>query len=187
MRIRKKINLAIGMLLMAGISSCDHSRKTTGWEYFGDMAHSDAYESYTANPNFRDGKTMQPSVEGTIPRDFMPYIYEKTDEDRLKAGQNLKNPLELNESNMNRGKKVFTVYCASCHGDSGDGKGLLYTSGKYPFPPASLLSDKIRNNPEGEIYHVISVGNGVMAAHGSMISPDDRWKAVLYIKNHLHK
>jgi hypothetical protein len=69
----------------------------------------------------------------------------------------------------------------------GDGKGRLYTSGKYPFPPANLLSDKIRNHPEGEIYHVISVGFGVMAEHGSMISHDDRWKAVMYIKNHLHQ
>ncbi|HBL74538.1 MAG TPA: cytochrome C [Prolixibacteraceae bacterium] len=178
---------ALWLLVFFVLSACDHNRKTTGWEYFDDMAHSPAYESYTPNPNFADGKTMQATVEGTIPRGFMPYPYEKTDEDRVKAGENMKNPFEVNEKNMERGKKVFTIYCSSCHGDMGDGKGRLYTSGKYPFPPANLLSDKIRNNPEGEIYHVISVGFGVMAEHGSMISPDDRWKAVMYIKNKLHQ
>ncbi|MBL7970286.1 MAG: cytochrome c, partial [Prolixibacteraceae bacterium] len=108
-------------------------------------------------------------------------------EDRVKAGKELVNPLAANEQNLARGKQVFTVYCSTCHGDTGDGKGFLFTSKKYPFPPASLLSDKIRNNPEGEIYHVITVGFGVMPQHGSQVRPDDRWKVAMYIKNVLHK
>ena len=187
MNIEKHRKSALWLLLLIVFSSCDHNRRTTGWEYFDDMAHSSAYESYTANPNFADGKTMQATVEGTIPRGFMPYPYVKTDEDRIKAGENLKNPFEVNDANLERGKKVFTIYCSACHGDKGDGKGHLYTSGKYPYPPANLLSDKIRNNPEGEIYHVISVGFGVMAEHGSMIKPDDRWKVAMYIKNILQQ
>lgn len=79
------------------------------------------------------------------------------------------------------------MYCLNCHGISGDGQGNLYTSKKYPYPPANLLSDKIVGNPEGEIYHVISVGWGIMGEHGTMIQPDDRWKIVLYIENQLHK
>lgn len=187
MKLKKYIELTLCLILILGLSSCDHNRRTTGWEYFDDMAHSSAYESYTANPNFADGKTMQATIEGTIPRGFMPYPYAKTDEDRVTAGENLKNPFEHNEKNLERGKKVYTIYCSSCHGDLGNGQGFLYTSKKYPFPPANLLSDKIRNNPEGEIYHVISVGFGVMAEHGSMIKPDDRWKVAMYIKNNLHQ
>jgi len=37
--------------------------------------------------------------------------------------------------------------------------------------------------PDGEIYHVITSGYGVMGAHGSQIIPDDRWKIVLYVKD----
>lgn len=184
MKYKKYIWLLIAIVAFV---SCDHNRKTTGYEYFDDMAHSEAYESYTPNTNFKDGKTMQPTTEGTIPRGFMPYSYTKTDEDRLLAGQNLQNPLAVNEINLKRGQKVYAVYCASCHGDKGDGQGFLYTSKKYPYPPASLLSDKNRQNPEGEIYHVITVGYGVMAGHGSMIRPEDRWKAVMYIKEKLHQ
>lgn len=175
------------MSLIVVFGSCDRDRNSTGWEYFDDMAHSSAYETYSPNPNFADGKTMRNPVEGTIPLGYQPYLYQKTDEDRVKAGTELVNPLVANEQNLARGKQVYTVYCSSCHGDTGDGKGFLFTSKKYPFPPASLLSDKIRNNPEGEIYHVISVGFGVMPQHGSQVRPDDRWKVAMYIKNVLHK
>ncbi len=175
------------MSLVVLFGSCDRDRNSTGWEYFDDMAHSSAYETYSPNPNFADGKTMRNPVEGTIPLGYQPYLYQKTDEDRVKAGTELVNPLVANEQNLARGKQVYTVYCSSCHGDTGDGKGFLFTSKKYPFPPASLLSDKIRNNPEGEIYHVISVGFGVMPQHGSQVRPDDRWKVAMYIKNVLHK
>lgn len=169
------------------ITSCDYHRNTTGWEYFDDMAHSPAYESYTPNPNFKDGKTMQAPVEGTIPRGAFPYAYQKTDEDRALAAKTLINPLELNEINLDRGKKVYGIYCMQCHGDAGDGQGSLYTTKKYPYPPASLLSEKMLQNTEGEIYHVISVGHGVMAEHGSMLRPEDRWKISMYIKNKLQK
>ncbi|MGQ8337633.1 c-type cytochrome [Sunxiuqinia sp. A32] len=181
--IRYIVIIGISVMCMA----CDHNRNTPGWQYFDDMVTSPAYESYTKNPNFSDGKTLQPTVEGTIPRGFMPYPYEKNDSDRLLAGQTLENPLLATPDNISRGEKVFGIYCASCHGLTGDGQGKLYTSKKYPYPPASLLSDKIKNATDGEIYHVISVGWGVMAEHGSMIRPEDRWKAVLYIKNELHK
>lgn len=187
MNIKNTIKSLAVLALIAVFGSCDRDRKTTGWEYFDDMAHSAAYETYTANPNFADGKTMRNPVEGTIPRDFEPYLYEKNDTDRVLAGKELKNPFEVNAKNLERGKQVFTVYCINCHGEKGDGKGYLFTSGKYPFPPKSLLSDKIRNAPIGEIFHVETVGFGVMPAHGSQIRPEDRWKAAMYVKNVLHK
>lgn len=177
----------VGVMMVMGLLSCDRDRNTTGWEYFDDMAHSPAYESYTPNPNFSDGKTLRNPVEGTIPIGYEPYLYQKTDEDRVKAGQDLVNPLEANEANISRGKEVYGIFCVSCHGEKGDGQGYLFTSKKYNYQPANLLSDKVRNNPDGEIYHVITVGFGVMAPHGYMIRPEDRWKATMYIRNILHK
>ena len=185
MKIIYKSISAITLILL--FASCDRDRNSTGWEYFGDMAHSPAYESYTPNPNFADGKTMQNPVEGTIPIGYQPYLYQKTEEDRVKAGLALVNPYESTEENLARGKQVFTAFCANCHGDKGDGQGYLYTSKKYPYPPGNLLSSKVRTHPEGEIFHVITVGYGVMGAHGYMIRPEDRWKAAMYIKDVLHK
>lgn len=176
---------AVAVILFLG--SCDRDRNTTGWEYFDDMAHSTAYETYTPNPNFADGKTMRNPVEGTIPVGYQPYLYEKNDEDRIKAGVELVNPVESNATNLERGKQVYDIYCMTCHGDKGDGQGFLFTSKKYPYPPGNLLSDKVRKGPEGEIYHVISVGFGVMPQHGSQVRPEDRWKVSMYIKEVLHK
>lgn len=177
---------ALTLILMT-VSSCDYKRNTTGWQYFGDMAKSPAYETYTPNPNFPDNKTMQPPVEGTIPREMVPYAFEKTEEDRQLAAKTLENPFEWNAETNERGKKMYEVYCMICHGPQGDGKGSLFTSGKYTYPPASLISEKMLAAPEGDIYHVITAGFGIMPEHGSMIRPDDRWKIALYIKNELQK
>nr|WP_321354426.1 cytochrome c [uncultured Draconibacterium sp.] len=173
------------LLLTFAFSSCDYNRRTTGWQYFDDMVTSPAYESYTPNPNFADGKTMQPPVAGTIPRSTVPYAYEKTDEDRALAAATLVNNLEPNKENLQRGEKMYGIYCMQCHGEKGDGQGSLYVSKKYTYPPASLLSEKMLANPEADIYHVITVGFGIMGEHGSMIKPDDRWKIAMYIKNEL--
>lgn len=188
MNFIKKRGLPFAFLLFTfAFSSCDYTRKTPGWQYFDDMVNSPAYESYTTNPNFADGKTMQPPVAGTIPRGMMPYPYQKTDEDRALAAKSLANELEATPENLARGQKQYGIYCAQCHGDKGDGQGRLYTNKKYTYPPANLLSEKMMAAPEGDIYHVITVGFGIMAPHGSMIKPEDRWKIAMYIKNELQK
>lgn len=176
------VKYSVVFLVFLALISCDYDRRTTGWDYAGDMINSQAYETYTPNPVFADGKTMQPPVKGTIPRGFMPYIYQKTDEDRALAAQTLENPLEIAPENLEQGKVAYQVYCAICHGDKGDGQGKLFVSKKYNYPPASLISEKMRANPEADIYHVITVGWGIMGEHGSMISPDDRWKIAMYVK-----
>lgn len=169
------------------LSSCDYNRRTTGWDYAGDLINSPAYESYTANPVFKNGRTMQPPVEGTIPRGFMPYAYQKTDEDRAIAAKTLVNEIESTPANLERGKVEFGIYCMQCHGEKGDGQGLLYVNKKFNYPPGNLLSEKMRANPEADIYHVITVGWGIMGEHGSMIAPADRWKIAMYIKQELQK
>ncbi len=152
-----------------------------------DMYYSNAYETYAPNPNFGDQMTMRTPVEGTVPRDMVPFPYEKTDEDRLAAGEELVNPLGSSGANLARGKAEYGIYCLSCHGPAGDGKGHLFTSGRYPYPPASLVNDKVKGLRDGEIYHSITVGYGIMGAHGSMIRPEDRWKIILYLRENLQK
>ncbi len=187
MNLKNTIKSLAAIAIISVFGSCDRDRNTTGWQYFDDMAQSAAYETYTPNPNFADGKTMRNPVEGTIPVGYLPYLYEKNDTDRVLAGKELVNPFDAGKENLERGKYVYNVYCISCHGEKGDGKGFLFTSKKYPFPPANLLSAKIRNAPAGEIYHVVTVGFGVMPQHGSQVRPEDRWKVAMYVKDVLHK
>lgn len=180
--IKQGFVYALLLLTLSIISSCDYNRRSTGWQYFDDMVTSPAYESYTTNPNFPDGITMQPPIPGTIPRGMIPYAYQKTDEDRALAAATLVNELSPGKENLQRGKKMYGIYCMQCHGEKGDGQGDLYVNKKYTYPPASLLSEKMLNNPEADIYHVITVGHGIMGEHGSMIKPEDRWRISMYIK-----
>ena len=178
--------LLFSLILLAGIS-CDRTRTSTGWDYMPDMYYSNAYESYTPNPNFSDNMTMRTPVEGSISRGMVPFEWEKSDEDRIAAGEALVNPMESSPENLAMGQASYEIFCNSCHGSAGDGQGYLFTSQRYPYPPASLINEKVRALKDGEIYHSITVGYGIMGAHGGMIVPEDRWRIILHIRNTLQK
>lgn len=173
--------------ILLGFSSCDRDRNHPGWDYFPDMFYSTAYESYTPNPNFMDGKTMREPVKGTVPREMTPFAFTMEEGERSRAGRELVNPVTPDDETILRGKKVYTVFCAGCHGDDGNGTGKLYTSGLYPLMPRSLVNDVAIKLKDGEIYHSITLGYGSMGAHGSQILPDDRWKLIHYIRQVLQK
>lgn len=172
----------LALLLIGVMTSCDKDNNHPGYSYFPDMQDSRAYEAYSSNPNFADGKTLRLPVEGTIPREMIPYTFEKTPENRIWAGQNIVNMTEMSMEDVERGKELFGIFCINCHGEKGDGQGFLYTSGKYPYAPKSLVTDILKTTPRGEFFHVITIGFGVMGAHGAQIKPDDRWKVIEYIK-----
>jgi len=179
--------ILLSSIALLALFSCDRTRSSTGWDYMPDMYYSNAYESYTPNPNFGNHLTMRTPVEGTVPREMLPFAWEKTDEDRLAAGEALINPLENSAENLRDGREAYEIFCISCHGAAGDGLGYLFTSQRYPYPPASLISDKAKALKDGEIYHSITVGYGIMGAHGGMIRPGDRWKIILHIRENLQK
>ena len=177
----------VGLLLVGAVTACDRDRKHPGWDYFPDMAYSNAYETYSPNGIFADGKTNQAPVEGTVSRDALPFAYGPSIDERTRAGKELSNPLEATKENLDRGQEVYEAFCMSCHGIQGDGKGHLVTSGVYKFPVRTLVSEEMTNRPDGEIFHSITLGFGVMGAHGFMIRREDRWKTILYIRKELQK
>ncbi len=175
--------------LLAGIISgaCDRDRNHPGWDYFPDMFYSTAYETYAANPNFADGKTLREPVKGTVSREMTAFPYTLADGERARAGKELSNPFNPTPENVARGKKVYDVFCLQCHGSDGNGTGHLYTSGVYPLKPRSLSGDVAKNLKDGEIYYSITLGFGSMGPHGSQIKPDDRWKIINFIREDLQK
>jgi mono/diheme cytochrome c family protein len=165
------------------VFGCDRDRNNPGWDYFPDMFYSTAYETFSGNPNFRDGMTMRVPVPGTVPRDFTPFNYTSDPESRLRAGVELVNPFAASSENLERGKNIYSVFCSGCHGTEGGGNGKLYTSGLYPLQPRVLTDDKAMKLKDGELFHTITLGFGSMGAHGAQIRPEDRWKVVLYIRS----
>lgn len=182
----KKYKLSYVVLIFVILfSSCDKRSTERGYSFLPDMEHSQAYDTYSENPNFEDSMTLRKPSEGTIPRGMIPYPLKKTDEDMALAGKTFFNPLEVTDENLAQGKLQYERFCAQCHGEKGDGQGFLYTSKKYAFPPANLLQEKTVNRPDGEIYHIINVGIKIMGAHASQISQEDRWRIVMYIREDL--
>ncbi len=173
----------IFLLLVAIILfGCDRNRNNPGWDYFPDMFYSTAYETFTKNPNFKDGLTMRVPVSGTVPRNYIPFNYTIDPESRVRAGNELVNPVHSTEEAIIRGKVVYSAFCAGCHGITGEGNGLLYEKGLYQLKPRPLINDIAVKLKDGEIFHSITLGFGSMGAHGAQIGYEDSWKLVLYIR-----
>jgi len=180
----KKITYII-LALVITFASCDKRSTERGSSFLPDMQESQAYDTYSKNPNFADSMTMRLPVEGTVPRNVAPYHLVKTDEDLKLAGEKFFNPYKVSEEILVEGKLQYERFCSQCHGEKSDGQGYLYISKKYAFPPADLTLDKTVNRPDGEIYHIINVGINIMGAHASQISQEDRWKIITYVRNDL--
>jgi mono/diheme cytochrome c family protein len=125
---------------------------------------------------FKDGIGMRPPVPGTVARGFIPYPYNGKPEE---AEKYLVNPLLPTKEIVDRGKSKYLTFCSPCHGNFGRGDSRL--QGQFPNPP-TLNSDKVRNWPDGSIYHVITEGQNIMPSYASQISREDRWAIIQYIR-----
>jgi mono/diheme cytochrome c family protein len=145
------------------------------------MAQSPAYDSFAPNPNFADGVTSRTPPAGTIARGQSLYRYLPTLQDAVRAGEELHNPfLPTDTIHRDRGTAVFTNYCQVCHGPLGQGNGPV-TQGSFP-PPASLQADRAVNMKDGQLFHVLTFGQGNMPSFSNQLSSDDRWSAILHVR-----
>ena len=150
-------------------------------EFLPQMAHQPRYSTFSPNPNFPDGGTLQRPEPGTISREFMPLHYAATPADALRAGEELASPLEPgNVRAHERGRFVFANFCAICHGAGGTGMGPVAQRG-YP-PPPSLLAEHAQKMKDGQLFHILTYGQNNMPSYASQLSRDDRWNVVLYVR-----
>lgn len=99
---------------------------------------------------------------------------------RLDAGKVLKNPIPRSAESVERGRRIFETHCAVCHGDGGEGNGLVGT--KFIPQPMNLTLDYIQLQPDGQIYYTISHGSIAMPFYRQAIPLQGRWDLVNYIK-----
>ncbi len=170
------LGVVIALIWVAGR---DFSRPNV--EFMPDMAHSLAYETFAANPNFRDAKTLQQPPAHSIVRGYMPLHYEATPEDAVRAGNELESPVPLDDPQvLARGAFVYSAFCQQCHGPSGLGDGPVAKRG-FP-PPPSLMADNARNMKNGQVFHILTYGQGNMPAHAGQLSRRDRWKVAAHVR-----
>lgn len=160
--------------------SCADSDKPN-YQFMPDMYEPIGYEAYGEYDIFQNGQEAKLPAEGSIPRGWMPYDYENTPEGMANAKANLNNPLPYTEDNLNEGKQLNTIYCAVCHGDNGDGKGILAEREKILGIPS--YDDAGRAITEGSVYHVVYYGLNSMGSYAAQTSEEERWKITHYVMN----
>ena len=139
------------------------------------------YETYGDYEIFPGGQAAMLPVEGSIPRGWQPYGYPNTTDGLNLAKEELKNPLEVTEQNLAAGEKLYTFYCAVCHGDKGDGQGILVQREKFLGIPS--YADAGRIITEGGIYHVQMFGLNSMGSHASQTNELERWQITQHVMN----
>jgi len=180
----RTLNIVLFVLLIA-VSGLTWSLKreptTSNYLVLPEMYYSVPYNPQSENPNFVDDATMQPPVEGTIARGFMPLHYKATPEDAKRAGEELHNPFSPDSvRELERGTELFRSYCQPCHGTAGLGDGIIP---KYGFPPPpSFASPPLVAMKDGQIFHTVTFGKGNMPSLRSQVPRADRWRIILRVR-----
>jgi mono/diheme cytochrome c family protein len=150
-----------------------------------DMYDQPRYEPYEASTFFENGASSRPLVAGTVPRTDPRKLPDVQDRNLLLTG--LKDglpsrsaPFPVDQAVLERGQGRYRIYCAPCHGETGDGKGIIVQRGFTP--PPSYHDDRLRDAPLGHFFQVISQGHGAMYSFAARVAPQDRWAIASYIR-----
>lgn len=141
--------------------------------------HAEYYNSNSLNPFRMNMRLPAPNTVSRNRNGFLPYRLKK---DSLAfAAATVTSPLDTaqNKAFIAEGKILYETYCDHCHGAKGEGDGKV--ADKYAGV-ANLKGDAIKGVSEGHIFHVITMGKGLMQPHGSQIKEEDRWKIARYVK-----
>ncbi len=194
----------LGVLVVSVlVSSCAAGPDNTGLEYAPQMYHSTPYEPltqitdesqgswldsneedghgefYNSNPYNQYKMNMRRPVANTIRRGTV--LQQDFDATELEmAAEMWVSPFDSTQADIVKdGKALYDRFCEHCHGEKGAGDGLV--AEKYAGV-ANLNGAAYLNITEGHIVHVITYGKGLMGAHGSQISVEDRWRIAKYVK-----
>ena len=204
MNMKLKQLKTFGIILTGALlASCAAGVDDPGLEYAPQMYHSTPYEPltqiteeeqgswldsndedghgefYNTNPYNNYQMNMREPVANTVRRG-QPLPVRMTIDDLAVAAETLVSPFEIeDESVVKEGKALYTRFCEHCHGEKGNGDGLV--AEKYAGV-ANLNGAAYLEITEGHIFHVITYGKGLMGAHGSQISQEDRWRISRYVK-----
>ena len=89
-------------------------------------------------------------------------------------------PPPVSAALLARGHERYDIYCAPCHGLSGDADGIIVQHG-FPAPP-SYHGEALLKAPASTFYDAMTNGYGVMTSYAARVSPHDRWAIVAYIR-----
>jgi mono/diheme cytochrome c family protein len=150
------------------------------------------YKPLAASTLFDEGTSARPLEPGTIPRGQLR-ADELLETGRINGELADRFPFPIDQAAMERGQQRYMIFCTPCHGDRGDGRGMIVQRGFPPPPPFYGRSSSsptgseptyadLREAPVGHFFDVMTHGHGVMYSYASRVSVEDRWKIAAYIR-----
>jgi mono/diheme cytochrome c family protein len=91
------------------------------------------------------------------------------------------NPILADETSLQRGEILFSIYCALCHGDKGQGDGPL-AEHYEDRPIRTLTSANITAQFDGQLFRTISEGLSRMPPQAEALTPRERWDVINYLR-----
>ncbi|MGB5048861.1 MAG: cytochrome c [Caldilineaceae bacterium] len=137
------------------------------------------FEAQEASAFFADGAASRPRVPDTVARGELRLDPLLTT--GQVGGQFVDSfPFTVTQTILERGQQRFEIFCAPCHGLTGDGTGVITEYG-MPQPDSFHLPD-LREREAGYYFAIITDGTRVMPSYAARVPVEDRWAIVAYIR-----
>lgn len=85
---------------------------------------------------------------------------------------------EFNETTVETGQALYLTNCRSCHGIPGENNYIQLNP-----PPGDPATDKIQHNSDGALYYKIREGKGQMPSFKKVLSVEQVWDVVSYLRS----
>lgn len=179
--MKSLLKIAFVLGIVVSFSSCKDNLKPN-YQYMPNMYESVAYETYSESDAFNSptglkGKEGQLPAEGSIKRGFVPYEIPNTTEGYDFSKTITTSPLDGKKVDMKKAEELYGIYCAICHGETGNGMGKLVKQEKLLGVP----SYKDRQVTIGSIFHVQTYGLNSMGSYANQLSQQERWMIAAYV------
>lgn len=129
-------------------------------------------------PDQKPGGMLYPAVHSQP----MNYKFDDLEKDERDLAKKLQNPVIMTEESVAYGKKMYERTCIVCHGKGGLGDGLVIGPDKFNAKLPSLVDGRVVELSDGELYHTITHGYGIMFSYKSQLKPTERWAVINYIR-----
>jgi len=165
-----KISALVGAALCAmALSGCEEAIRQ-------DMANQPKNRPESPSDFFADGRSVRPLIENTVARGAISNDVYNVPKDFAGFPPTVKLDAKL----LHRGQDRYKIFCSPCHGLQGNGEGMIAARG-MKHPPSYHL-DRLRQQPNGYFYDVITNGFGAMYSYSERIPPSDRWAIIAYVR-----
>ena len=144
-----------------------------------DMHDAPRLDPLESSTFFADGRASRQLVANTVPRGHLredEHLYTG----KVNGQPAAEFPMPVTAAVMARGRERFEIFCAPCHGKSGEGNGMIVLRG-FRKPP-SYHEQRLRDQPVGYYFDVMTNGFGAMQDYSAQVPVADRWAIAAYIR-----